>query len=93
MDKTYSPRDIEERVYGHWEVSGLFAPAGTPQAIIDKLRTEVNVVLAQPEIAQRLINAGSGEPFIATPEEFSALIRRDYERNGELIRSIGLKVD
>lgn len=82
--------------YPGYEVTiwqGLFAPAGTPQAIIDKLRTEVNVVLAQPEIAQRLINAGSGEPFIATPEEFSALIRRDYERNGELIRSIGLKVD
>jgi valyl-tRNA synthetase len=28
MDKTYSPRDIEERVYRHWEESGLFAPAG-----------------------------------------------------------------
>ncbi len=29
MDKTYSPRDIEERVYRHWEESGLFAPAGS----------------------------------------------------------------
>ena len=28
MDKTYSPRDIEERVYGRWEAAGLFAPAG-----------------------------------------------------------------
>ncbi len=28
MDKTYSPRDIEERVYGRWEAEGLFAPAG-----------------------------------------------------------------
>jgi valyl-tRNA synthetase len=28
MEKTYSPSDIEERVYRHWEVSGLFAPAG-----------------------------------------------------------------
>ncbi len=28
MDKTYSPRDIEERVYRHWEMNGLFAPAG-----------------------------------------------------------------
>ncbi len=28
MDKTYSPRDIEERIYRHWETSGLFAPAG-----------------------------------------------------------------
>ncbi len=28
MDKTYSPRDIEERIYQHWESAGLFAPAG-----------------------------------------------------------------
>ncbi len=28
MDKTYSPRDIEERIYRHWEEIGLFAPAG-----------------------------------------------------------------
>jgi valyl-tRNA synthetase len=28
MDKTYSPRDIEERIYRHWEENGLFAPAG-----------------------------------------------------------------
>ena len=28
MDKTYSPRDIEERVYRRWEDEGLFAPAG-----------------------------------------------------------------
>ena len=36
MDKTYSPRDIEERVYGRWEAEGLFAPAGdgTPFSIV-----------------------------------------------------------
>ena len=28
MDKTYSPRDIEERIYRHWEENGLFAPGG-----------------------------------------------------------------
>ena len=28
MDKTYSPRDIEERIYRHWEENGQFAPAG-----------------------------------------------------------------
>ena len=28
MDKTYSPTDIEERIYRHWEQAGLFAPAG-----------------------------------------------------------------
>jgi valyl-tRNA synthetase len=36
MDKTYSPRDIEERIYRHWEENGLFAPAseGAPFSIV-----------------------------------------------------------
>ncbi len=36
MDKTYSPRDIEERLYAHWEAEGYFAPQGpgTPYAIV-----------------------------------------------------------
>jgi tripartite-type tricarboxylate transporter receptor subunit TctC len=72
---------------------GLFAPVGTPPAIIEKLRTEVNAVLAQPEVAQRLIAAGSGEPAIMSTEEFTAMIRNDHDQLGQLIREIGLKVD
>ena len=72
---------------------GLFAPAGTPQPILNRLRTEVNAVLAMPEVAQRLINAGSGEPSIMPLDEFVAMIRRDHDQLGQLIREIGLKVD
>ena len=82
--------------YPGYEVTiwqGLFAPAGTPPEIIDKLRTEVNAVLAMPVIAERLINAGSGEPSIMPLDEFTAMIRRDHDQLGQLIREIGLKVD
>jgi tripartite-type tricarboxylate transporter receptor subunit TctC len=72
---------------------GLFAPVGTPQPILDRLRAEVNAVLAQPDIAQRLIKAGSGEPSIMPLDEFQAMIRRSNEQLGALIRQIGLKVD
>jgi tripartite-type tricarboxylate transporter receptor subunit TctC len=72
---------------------GLFAPAGTPPEIVDKLRTALNAVLAEPEIARRLLATGSGEPSILSLEEFSAMIERDYERYGQVIRDIGLKVD
>ncbi len=72
---------------------GLFAPAGTPQEIIDKLRTEVNAVLAQPDVAKRLIASGSGEPHITTPDEFAGMIRKDYETYGKVIKEIGLKID
>ena len=46
-----------------------------------------------PEVAQRLLAAGSGEPSITTLEEFSAMIRRDHTRFVDVIRRIGLKVD
>ena len=72
---------------------GLFVPAGTPQFIIDRLRAELHVILAQPEIAKRLGDAGAGEPYITTPDEFAARIKSDYEKYGKLIRTIGLKVE
>jgi len=72
---------------------GIFAPRGTPKEIIDKLRTELNAVLAMPEVKTRLTTSGAGEPYITTPEEFAALIKTDYESYGAIIKSIGLKVD
>jgi tripartite-type tricarboxylate transporter receptor subunit TctC len=82
--------------YPGYEVTiwqGLFAPTGTPPDVIEKLRTEVNAVLAQPDIAEKLINAGSGEPHITTTAEFAAMIKTDYERYGKVIRETGVKVD
>jgi tripartite-type tricarboxylate transporter receptor subunit TctC len=72
---------------------GLFAPAGTPQPIIERLRTEVAAILAQPEYKERLANTGSGEPYVVTPEAFSARIRSDHEKYGKLIRAIGIKLE
>jgi len=72
---------------------GLFVPRGTPQTVIDKLRTELAAVMTQPEIRKTLVESGAGEPYNATPEEFAALIRSDYETYGKVIKSIGFKVD
>jgi tripartite-type tricarboxylate transporter receptor subunit TctC len=76
---------------GLWHA--LLAPPKTPQSIVDKLRTELNAVLALPDVRGKLIASGSGEPFITTPHELQALIRADHEAFGKLIKSIGLKVD
>ncbi len=72
---------------------GMLAPPGTPQAILDKLRAEMNAVLSMPDVKERLISTGAGEPYITTPGEYAALIRADYETYGKLIKSIGFKVD
>jgi tripartite-type tricarboxylate transporter receptor subunit TctC len=72
---------------------GLFAPRGTPSAIIDRLRSELAAVLALPEVRKTLVESGAGEPYTASMDEFTALIRSDYERYGKVIKSIGFKVD
>ncbi len=71
----------------------VFVPAGTPQPIIERLQKEIAVVLKQPEFAARLASTGSGEPYSATPQELTARMKRDYEKYGKLIRSIGIKVE
>jgi len=83
-------------VYPGYEVliwHGLFVPTGTPQSIIDRLRTEVQAALQQPNVRERLIASGSGEPYFTTPEEFQARIRGDNEKYGKLIKAIGLRIE
>ena len=72
---------------------GIFAPKGTPQPILDKLRAEFNAVLAMPDVKEKLIKSGAGEPFISTPQEFGELLRADYDRYGMVIKDLGFKVD
>src|SRR5262247_2063886 len=83
-------------VYPGYEVTiwqGLFAPVGTPPAIVARLREEVNAVLAHPDVADKLAAAGSGEPYVTTLADFAARIRSDHARYGKLIKDIGLAVD
>jgi len=71
---------------------GLFAPSGTPAEAIARLRTEVGKFLALPDTREKIGRRGP-EPWASTPEEFSRVIRADYEKNGKLVRELGVKVD
>lgn len=72
---------------------GLFAPAGVPDAVMEKLRADIGRVLALPEVKDRFAAIGGLEPLVTTPQEFAALIRADYDKFGRLARQIGAKVD
>jgi tripartite-type tricarboxylate transporter receptor subunit TctC len=81
--------------YPGYEVSlwqGLFVPAGTPDAIVARLRKESAAIRAVPEFAQRLAAAGAGEPWILSSADFAARIRADNEKFGRVIDQIGIKV-
>ena len=82
--------------YPGYEVTiwlGLFTTAGTPEAVVERLHSEVNSVLADPEVKRKLNAAGGLEPYITSPAEFAALIRRDYDKYGKLVKDVGIKVD
>ena len=83
-------------IYPAYDVTiwqALFVPAATPPEVVARLRAAANAVIAQPEFAEKLAAAGSGEPFATTPNEMAALIRADDERFGGVIKASGLKVE
>ncbi|OGA37324.1 MAG: hypothetical protein A3G80_11645 [Betaproteobacteria bacterium RIFCSPLOWO2_12_FULL_62_13b] len=71
---------------------GLFAPAGTPSAIVSKLNAAVVGVLNQPDTRERLAAVGV-EPAGGTPEEFAARIRSDIARYGPVAKAANIRVE
>ncbi len=71
---------------------GLFAPAGTSQAIIRTLNAEVVRTLTSADTRASL-DAQGLNIVVNSPEEFAAQVKHDYERWGKLIKSIGVQLD
>jgi len=71
---------------------GMFAPAGTPKTIVDRLNAETNKALAIPDVIQKLESQGLA-PWTSTPDEFNARLKVDYEKYGSLIKLTGAKIE
>jgi tripartite-type tricarboxylate transporter receptor subunit TctC len=72
---------------------GLFAPAGTPEPVLTRLRDEADKALVLADVKERLANAGGVEPWITAPEEFSAEMRSEFATYGKLVKQVGAKID
>ena len=72
---------------------GLFGPAAIPEQVLQKLRTELKRVLESPEVKEKMNAAGGLDPYVATPEEFSALIRRDHAKYAKVVKDLGIRLD
>jgi len=70
---------------------GLFAPKGTPQAVIDKINQEVRATLNVPEVQKRFVESGGAEAVGMTPAEFLARIKSDAERYKRVVQKAGVK--
>ena len=73
-------------------IVGIFARAGTPAAIVQKIATEAMAVVKLPETGQQFA-AGGIEPAAAGPEEFGRAIAGESERAAKVISSAGIKVE
>ncbi len=71
---------------------GLFAPAGTPPAVIARLNAAVNQVLQASDVREKIANGGAVAAGGAS-ESFAAFVREDYVRWGKIVKDAGVKLE
>jgi tripartite-type tricarboxylate transporter receptor subunit TctC len=77
--------------YNFW--TGMFAPSGTPRAIIDRLNAETIKALEMPAVMQKLANAAGGDPLPMTAAGFDAFVRKEMDVNAALVKAAGIEVN
>lgn len=73
-------------------MNGMFAPAGTPAPIINRLNQEVVQVLRSAEVKQRFFNTGM-ETVGTSPEEFKSILKSEMAKWGKLIKAAKIRGD
>ena len=71
---------------------GLFAPAGTPPAIIRKLSAETIAMIADPKVRGQIIKIGA-DPVSSSPEELTKLLSKDIVKWRDLILATGISIN
>jgi tripartite-type tricarboxylate transporter receptor subunit TctC len=69
---------------------GVFAPAGTPVEIVERLNNDVNRALREPEVRERLAALGA-EAMPMTTAEFAKFVQREIEDSAKVIKAAGIK--
>ena len=87
----------ESGIEGYEEVGsdlwfGVFAPAGTPKPVVDRLHTELVRAPRTQEVSER-IRAQAYEVWTLAPEEFAVFLRADHARWGKVIKASGAKAE
>ena len=78
--------------YEAYSWTGVVAPKGTPEAIVQRVNQDMVKVLTDPKTVDSLMAAGA-EPVPGTPKEFEALLSNEIKKWGDIIRDANIKVD
>jgi len=76
--------------YEAYEWNGVFVPAGTPRAIVERLNTGLNAVIRMPAVVERMASL-SVQVRANTPAEFGAYVKSETEKWGKIIRGANIK--
>jgi tripartite-type tricarboxylate transporter receptor subunit TctC len=71
---------------------GIFAPAGTPQAVVDKLNSEIVKALEKPDISELLAKQAM-EPVGSSPQQFAAFLKKDIATWKEVAAAANVSVE
>jgi tripartite-type tricarboxylate transporter receptor subunit TctC len=71
---------------------GVFAPAGTPVTVINRLHSEIARIVNLPDIRDRFLALGA-EPVGSTPEQFSAFYRKEVAKWAKVVKDSGAQID
>lgn len=72
--------------------AGLFAPANTPRAVVDRLADAVNKVVASKPVRDRFISLGA-EPLSNRPDEFAKMVKEDVTRWARVVKEANIKIE
>lgn len=76
---------------GSWQ--GVFAPKGTPRAVVDKLFNAAQQTMKSPEVQKRLTDSGVSVVVSKSPEDFAAFVKKENERFAELIKTANIQTE
>lgn len=89
------PTIDESGLKGYEEITfnGLIAPVGTPREALTRLHAEVSRIVRLPELRKRYLERGIELAASASPDEFTAYIKAEFDKKAKLARATGIRID
>ena len=87
---------VAEQGYAGFEAAlwlGVFAPAGTPKPVVDRLYREIAALVATPEFKAAMDANGAEALASASPEQFTTMLRGEVDRYTKIVKKLGIKLD
>jgi tripartite-type tricarboxylate transporter receptor subunit TctC len=87
---TASEAGIKGYEAGNW--FGMFAPAGTPQPVLDRLNAAVNAAMTSAPMRERMAQQGA-EPLSGTPQQLTDHVRSELAKFAKIVKSAGIRTE